>query len=215
MLAIDFYSLLHTLRSLDQSPEAIVQIWQSVITREPNVVLLVDSKPYWRTKVYPEYKGNRVSPPLEKELIDSGTSLGLPTLIKEGLEADDWAGLMAHYKRIKGIPGTLRFLTVDTDWMQLIDDEHGIEWENLGKHTPCLRRHQEAVTWAYTRHKIWIPHPRYIGNMKRILGDSCDNVPPRHPEPLTELMGDEWFGALERAGFVLSELLGEVEKVYQ
>jgi len=215
MLAVDFYSLCHTIRSLDQTPSAIAGIWKGVLSRDSQVVLLIDSKPYWRTKVYPEYKGNRVSEPLERELIESGTSLGLPVLQLQGLEADDWAGLMYLDKVNNRRPGILRLLTVDTDWMQLIDDEHGIEWENLGNHTPCLRRNQEAITWALTRHKMWIPHPSYIGNMKRVMGDKVDNIPPNHPLPLTELMGPEWQNALTSAGYSIPDLLADVAKVYQ
>lgn len=215
MLAIDLYSLLHTLRSLEQSAEGIRNIWQGVLTRDPQCVLLIDSKPYWRTKVYPAYKGNRTSSPLEQDLIHSGTSLGIPILCTPGLEADDWAGLMCHYKIANNIPGTLRLFTVDTDWMQLIDDDFHIEWENLGKHEPCLRRGKEALNWAFTRHKVWIPHPSYIGNLKRVLGDSTDNIPPRHPLPLTELRGETWLNALTESGYSIPELLVEVGNVYR
>jgi len=215
MLAIDLFCLLHNIRALEETPDGVAKLWQSILTRDPHIVLLVDSKPYWRTLLYPEYKAGRTSAPLESELIESGTTLGLPTLCKEGLEADDWAGLLCHYKTINKVPGVLRLLTVDTDWLQLVSDEDGIEWENFGRHTPGLRRNQEVIEWAFRIHKVWIPHPSYVGNLKRVMGDKSDNIPPNHPEPLTELKGPEWLGALDRCGYSISELLQNVAEVYE
>lgn len=214
MLAIDFYSLCHTLREINPRPTEIADLWKGVIARDPEVVILVDHKPYWRTKIYPEYKAGRCSPQIAENIIEAGVSLGLPTLCKEGLEADDWAGLMYLDRVLNNRQGVLRFLTVDTDWMQLIDDKLGVEWENLGGHSPYLRREPEALKWAYTRHKVWIPHPRYIGNLKRVLGDRVDNIPAKCPLPLTELIGLEWQEALTQAGYSIPGLLGEVAKVY-
>lgn len=215
MLAIDFNALCHTIRELDQGSQGITKMWKGVMSRDSQCVLLMDSKPYWRTLLYPEYKAGRTSRPLETELISQGTSFGLPVLSAQGLEADDWAGLMALDWATNQRPGTLKLLTVDTDWMQLVDDDLGIEWENLGKHAPHLRRNQEVIDWAFSRHNVWIPHPSYIGNLKRVLGDKCDNIPPNHPEPLTELMGSEWLQALSKSGFNLDDLMAKVAKVYE
>lgn len=113
-----------------------------------------------------------------------------PTFSEEGYEADDIAG--AIYRRSRDYGGVCRdrhiFLsTVDNDWSQLVDEDHGVYWANTRIPRPRERfqdrlRGNEQVLY-HTLHKAGheIDHPSQLAAKKVLVGDSGDNLPPGSP----------------------------------
>lgn len=137
---------------------------------------------YWRHRIYPEYKGGRKSKPKTWNLVtrtcyEVARELGIPVIKSPEYEADD---ILAHLVRNRQAYGakTTGILTVDTDLLQLVQDEPAQSyWYNV---LPFDRIRDEAATRAYwlKRHKTEIAHPRNIAMEKHINGDKSDNLPP-------------------------------------
>lgn len=161
-------------------------------------VFLDDSKPYWRNKYCPDYKGNRPPKPAVRPLIRNlalryihHTKSTLFT--REGFEADDFAGAftriyhMANLTRSFKLPPLLLW-TVDSDWLQLVNDDLNISWHNTGPWEPRIRREKEAVQWSHRRISKLVRQPQDIVALKCIQGDKSDNLPPNTPPFLIDLI---------------------------
>ena len=117
------------------------------------IVLVKDSKPYWRTQVYEQYKGNRKAVPEQLytrikysisvadnliQKLQLGYSVGF-----DNFEADDIAAAYAKMWRDGRHRETLLVLdTMDSDWCGLISDTDRIVWVEINtQFTPYIRRH--------------------------------------------------------------------------
>lgn len=113
-----------------------------------------------------------------------------PTFYEEGYEADDIAG--AIYRRSRDFGSVCRdrqilLSTIDNDWTQLVDEEHGVYWANTRIPRPKERfqdrlRGNEQVLF-HTLHKAGheISHPSELAAKKVLAGDMGDNLPPGSP----------------------------------
>lgn len=153
-----------------------------------NVILVDDTRfkdgsGYWRNWLFPLYKANR--DPLNRDSIyfeilesiyqylDKST---IDLFKEEGFEADDFAGLAY---RCKTSDSPLVLFSVDTDWLQLVSDSKNILFCCSSGHTPKLRSEYEVIIWA-NRKGYLIKRPQGIVDMKKIYGDSSDNIPENY-----------------------------------
>lgn len=216
LVAIDFYCAVHKILKMSEDPYMIGRYWEGLLSQYSthDIVVLSDQKPYWRTHVYPEYKGNRSR--YKDDNFDLVESIGrdmVPNMLElEGLEADDLAGVLVMYHRQQDTRPEVELRTVDTDWLQLVSDT--VVWSNYGRHQPQYRRTAEAINWTYGKLGVFITEPEGIAKVKYQLGDPVDNIPPKHTTDLVSLQGEAWVDSLERAGFIISELQQEVAKYY-
>ena len=189
---------------------------QFVDCTEASVIVVDDCKPYWRTELFPEYKGGRKE---KSDRFYSVADIGLSYitspkakwlyLVKQGYEADDWAGAIVAAKRaaqaavrhcelgITKVSAKDLFVaerpivlwTVDTDWLQLAGE--GVYWANTGPWEPRLRYVKETVAYAKksrTLAKQDIVHPHQIVDVKMKFGDKSDNLPPGTPRHMIDLI---------------------------
>ncbi|MEM7772263.1 MAG: hypothetical protein AAF327_17330 [Cyanobacteria bacterium P01_A01_bin.37] len=156
-------------------------------------IWVMDSKPYWRSQYYSEYKANRTSKPDVNYVRQVFDSLQLLSIEVESYEADDLAALFCvlfKKRSLRSQWSQLYLLTVDTDWQGLI--EEGITWVDVNRHEPVVRDVPRVYTWFEKKHgaqpKKWqkcyeLPHakdfhPTDIWKWKAIVGDKSDNLPP-------------------------------------
>ncbi len=129
----------------------------------------------YRHRILPQYKANRVEIPAElaaqltplQELLDA---LGITIIAREGVEADDLLGAIAHRAADKSI--TALITTSDKDLAQLVNDK-------ILLIRPAGRRPTGEIE-LFTREKViekyGIP-PERIVDYLALIGDSSDNVP--------------------------------------
>ena len=126
-----------------------------------------------RLELYPEYKSTREKMP--DELRESlpyinklVAAMNIPTLAKEGIEADDLIGTIAKRAENKGWDVVL--VTGDKDFLQLVDEHISILAPSKGA-LPTERYDAENAS-----RKFDVP-PRKIVDFLALMGDSSDNVP--------------------------------------
>ncbi len=125
--------------------------------------------PTMRDKIYTEYKANRKETP--KELVyqiplikKSLNILGIKTLEKEGLEADDIIAYIS-YKSKSWDEGTVIY-TPDKDLMQLIEDDKVIVINPITN---------KVFNESAVIEKFGIP-PKKLPDYLALIGDSVDNI---------------------------------------
>ncbi|RMF15894.1 MAG: DNA polymerase I, partial [Candidatus Dadabacteria bacterium] len=138
---------------------------------DANVVAVLDAPgPSWRADVYPEYKANR--PPAPEDLkvqIDYVyklvKALGIPTIQRDGYEADDLIAALAKRQAARG--RRVLLVSGDKDLMQLIDDGRIVMWDPM----------KDVWYDADAVEKKWGVRPEQIADLFALMGDSSDNVP--------------------------------------
>ena len=165
------------------------------------VVWLVDSVPYWRAKIYPDYKGNRGGKHDFFWAIDATVRSLVNPLAIPTYEADDLAALFCKLwqKRTpKSVAGTLYLCTIDTDWMGLVGEDR--VWLDLGGYTPRFRHQYNFYSWLEKKMEkvskknkellegqICRSDPTSIWRFKSVTGDRSDNLPPGSSIELIDL----------------------------
>ena len=146
-----------------------------------------DKACYWRTVVETEYKGTRgtTKDSCYGSIVAIGHAiveeLGLPMYSEPLYEADDWAGVI-HRMKLNAEPGSvlanreLYYSTVDSDWLQLVDDATRQLWANTGPWPSRLKNEAETRAYVLKRMGKSISHPREIAKVKQDTGDSADNL---------------------------------------
>lgn len=160
------------------------------------VVTVTDSKPYWRSLYFPEYKAGRTpKTDLHNEVVKLGIKYhedrGIPLLSLPTYEADDLVGTIVKLRirdqRNKGIlkDTDLHLFTVDSDWLQLVDDSLGIIWVNSAHWEPRIRDEKRFLEWFEKRFgkdakkkNIGVSKPQDLVVYKVVTGDSSDGLPP-------------------------------------
>lgn len=154
------------------SKEAYVVQW---MWPDSQVVLLADSKPYWRSAVHPEYKANRSSH-WPSESYDKSTwyrhcdkvrdwaelAMGWSVMAVPSMEADDLAFAVATASTTERVV----MVGADSDWGQIVLSQPECSWYKLNSHAPNewrpkLDPETEAQGLA----------------VKIISGDKSDNIP--------------------------------------
>ncbi|MEM9451545.1 MAG: hypothetical protein AAGA75_23845 [Cyanobacteria bacterium P01_E01_bin.6] len=171
--------------------------------QECHCIWAMDSKPYWRSRILPTYKGNRSPSSHEVSLVlDIVRELNFQTIEFTGYEADDIAALFCavyHRRPIRSTWESINLLTIDTDWQGLVSD--GITWMDINGHEPRVRNIDALYQWFEGKHakqpKKWqqaypLPsvsefRPSNIWQWKSVVGDRSDNLPPGSPIGLIDL----------------------------
>lgn len=208
LLVVDWKTIAHNICGLaerlpqEERHDYTKHMWSFCLNSGPmfvqaknyRVIVVDDVKPYWREKVYVDYKGNR--PAVERDGLNDVLEIGgrvrnlfnFPYFAAAGYEADDWAGeIYRQVSRFRPERSVIMW-TVDSDWMQLVDDSLDIIWANVGPWRPRLRGNFEVCQWALRRLNVFIEHPREIAELKQFQGDSCDNIPPGLDGSMTSLL---------------------------
>ncbi len=123
----------------------------------------------FRNDIYPDYKANRAEPPEDLipqfSLIKAAPmAFNLPSLEKEGFEADDLIATYTRLARMAGIAVTI--ISSDKDLMQLVGE--GVEMYDPVKNQMMGRDH--------VRDKFGVD-PEYVVDVQALAGDASDNVP--------------------------------------
>lgn len=166
-------------------------------------VVLDDSKAeygYWRNLIYAEYKLRRkanshtigASQSTRLSYVDvrnagyeAVTALKLPYFAQSGFEADDIAGAVFRIKcsaKPESLLAnkTVYYSTVDSDWLQLVDDTTHQLWANT--HDSCtqdrLRAEAQVRKYCQDVFRFSASTPADIARLKATRGDSSDNLPP-------------------------------------
>ena len=185
-LCIQWFSNLGWLRCLAESCNDVRVLWA------------VDSKPYWRSKIEPNYKMNRKpKPPETVEFVRyfCQHAASRPSGVAVyGFEADDIAAAVVRMWRSKQASGQstpldhIYLCTVDSDWLGLVGD--GVTWLNPAAHVPRVREEPESYNWLLSqwkrqskkRQKWWaVPNwqdykPGHIWQWKSVVGDRADGL---------------------------------------
>lgn len=146
--------------------------FKMMATERPNYVAVAfDMKaPTFRHKMYAEYKGTRKPMPEElrpqipllKEVLEL---MGVYTVQKEGVEADDIIGTIAKASGVETV-----VITGDRDSFQLVDDKISIHFTRRGITDIDVLDENNFVE------KMGII-PKQIIDLKSLMGDSSDNIP--------------------------------------
>jgi len=126
-----------------------------------------------RTALYPEYKSTREKMPDElreslpyiNKLVEA---MNIPTIVKDGVEADDLMGTIA--KRAENDDWDVVLVTGDKDLLQLVDEHISILAPSKG----ALPTEWFTIENAHERFDI---PPKKIIDFLALMGDSSDNVP--------------------------------------
>ncbi len=127
------------------------------------------SETSFRNGIYPAYKANRESPPvdLERQFLlcrEFCRHMGLAEFASEKYEADDIIGTLAAHSRRAGLRNVL--VTRDKDLSQLIRDGD-VFWDYTGN----ARYHYQDIGARFGA------TPELIADFLALTGDSVDNIP--------------------------------------
>lgn len=172
--------------------------WAMRLNRGPDMLPRVDCRVvvvddnklngrYWRHIDEPAYKGTRSASIHEayhsikrvgQQLV---AELDMPFYSEPLYEADDWAGVVyrakleADHSSIANTR-TLFYGTVDSDWLQLVDDATHQLWANTGPWPSRLKNEYETRAYVLKRMGEVITRPSEIALVKQKCGDSADNL---------------------------------------
>lgn len=154
-----FCNMLASLRDKAEHDEAVSHM----------AVIFDAGRETFRSEIYPEYKANRSETP--EDLIpqfapirEATRAFGLPSIEKDGFEADD---IIATYARIANEAGMeVCIVSSDKDLMQLVRD-------GVGMMDPMKDRN---IGPAEVMEKFGVTPDKVI-DVQALAGDSTDNVP--------------------------------------
>ena len=140
------------------SPSQIVVVWDGGLSPE-------------RTAVLPEYKSQRPEMPADlsvqiDEMMCYLDAAGIPSLCREGVEADDYIACLARRAPSMGMDVVIA--TSDKDFMQLVAPGIGLLNPNDKTET--------VWTAEQVRNKAGV-EPSQIVDWLALVGDSVDNIP--------------------------------------
>ncbi|MBO0934173.1 DNA polymerase I [Fibrella aquatilis] len=133
------------------------------------------SKKTFRHEQFPMYKATRQSQPEDisvaipyiKQIVEA---MNMPMLIKEGFEADDVIGTLAHRACAAG-DFEIYMMTPDKDYGQLVNNcVHIYKPAFMGKPAEKLGVKEICERWG-------IEHVGQVVDMLGLVGDSVDNIP--------------------------------------
>jgi len=178
-----YYSIPTTLTAPDGTvTNAVHGVLGSIVKIESEVnptasAMIFDAgRKTFRNEIFEDYKSQRPEPPDDLRpqfslTIEMARTLGVPTLVEEGVEADDLIASCAIEAVLRG--HTVTILTSDRDLLQLLDTD-GIEiWFPK-------RGGQNRVFDKWNRkrfiEKYGFP-PELFVDYKALRGDPSDNIP--------------------------------------
>lgn len=148
---------------LDKSLDAL---WKVKGAGFSSLICAIDSPPYERREVYPEYKANRDNPgPVYFEqyklLQEKAQGLGFKIASSKGYEADDVIATLA-----RGLSGEVLVYTNDKDLLQLVSAR--VKVVSTGDFSI---RTVDAVIEKFG------VSPSLVGDWLALVGDASDNIP--------------------------------------
>lgn len=170
------------------------------------------------------YKGGRKFPEysftkLKKDMYRLAADQGWNVLSKPGYEADDHAASVVMLNRSlpEAQQNNILLITVDADWMGLVDDR--TTWFCMHGWKPRVRALGSAETseWVKRRLKVRNPDavardPKQIWEVKTEQGDKSDNLPKGSPLEVISLVEPpekyRLWNDLDYSAEVLGHLLG-------
>jgi DNA polymerase-1 len=173
-------------------------------SKSTHVVAVFDAgRETFRTKLYPEYKANRVEMPPELSaqmpyFREISRALGLPVLELPDYEADDIIGTLSSRLHQAGVPVVI--VSGDKDMMQLVGE--GVEvWDTLK---------EQHYGPAEVKAK-WGVGPQHIIDFLALTGDSSDNIPGLEGiGPKTAVQLIERYGSVEQIAAAASQVAADV-----
>lgn len=135
------------------------------------VGICVDSPPYFRRDILPEYKAQREAhPPQALEQLERVKKRlaadGLLLWSAKGFEADDVIATAVRHAKDAGMDVTIA--SADKDLLQLVDDQAAIQVLST------------ASSVRYTREQVinkFGVDPSLVGDLLALVGDTSDNIP--------------------------------------
>lgn len=123
----------------------------------------------FRYDLDPDYKGTREGMPddlkPQEKLVQEGLkAAGIPTIVKDGFEADDAIGMVAEKYAAAGYEVIIN--TTDKDMFQLVDD-------NITVYNPITKKRIDAEGVVA---KLGVK-PDQVAEYLAIMGDKQDNIP--------------------------------------
>ncbi|MCX6827580.1 MAG: DNA polymerase I [candidate division Zixibacteria bacterium] len=138
------------------------------------MAVVFDTKaPTFRHQLYPDYKSTRAKMPEEliaqlPRIREAAEALNLPSVEREGYEADDIIGTLAKQAEQRGM--TVWIVSGDKDFFQLVSDRVNIYNPQKGN-LPPKKMNPDGVAA-----KFGVP-PEKVIDVLALMGDSSDNVP--------------------------------------
>lgn len=184
----DFSHGLHTAFHAAGPAEAariVLQQLSALRSNSGHVVVCLDSKPYWRSKIHPEYKAQRRHDPELANMWDRALELvrdeGYQCAASPGQEADDVMATLAR-EYVAELCTDVRLVTADKDIAQCLGSFRRWFVPRLGKRDEfemrdvdwCLK-HWGDVHWE-DEGKVG-PTPAEIPLVLAIMGDASDHIP--------------------------------------
>lgn len=156
--------------------------------------------PTFRDAMYTEYKATRnktddtliVQFPLVRQALEA---FSIPTFEKEGLEADDFLGIVSEQLEQKHPEVETLIVTGDKDAFQLVRGRTTVVTPISGYTT--VKRYDRAA--VKEKMGVW---PEQVPDYKGLCGDSSDNIPGVH-------------GIGDKTALKLLEQFGTVEGIYE
>ena len=168
-----------SLRTSSGEPTAAIFGFMSVLLRllekeKPEYLAVAfDTGKTFRNDIFPEYKATRAKMPDElreqivriSEIIDA---FDIPRLEKEGAEADDVLGTIAHQAVEKGLG--VKIITGDRDLLQLVSDRIIVNLPGRSMSDARDYNVKDVIEKMGVR-------PDQVIDLKALMGDSSDNIP--------------------------------------
>jgi 5'-3' exonuclease len=151
------------------------------------VVLCLDSKPYWRTKVFEGYKAGRKQEPelanIWDRVLDQVIGEGFAVARADGEEADDVMASLARIYVEDYACEDVRLVTADKDISQCLNNHVRWFYPQMGsgefeiRDADWCKRHWGGVDWANEKQIKEGPAPEEIARVLSIMGDTSDKIP--------------------------------------
>lgn len=201
-----YHAVPKTLTASDGSPTNAVYGFTSILlgileTEKPDYLATAWDMhgPTFRDVIYTEYKATRnktdddliVQFPRVRAVLEA---LSIPTFEKEGLEADDYLGIVSEILEREHPEVATLIVTGDKDAFQLVRG-NTIVVSPVSGYTKVIRYDREAVK---EKMGVW---PEQVPDFKGLCGDHSDNIP-----------GVAGIG--EKTAIKLLEQFGSVEGIY-
>src|SRR5713101_2718566 len=176
-----FYAPMERLQSPSGMPTKVPYLFANMMRRlmkeyDPHYLAVVfdTSAPTFRDKLFAQYKAKR--PPMPEDLSIQlpyvrklCEAMRLPILQRDGFEADDIIGALAHQAAKK--PLDVFIVTSDKDMMQLVREKVRVLRPGAGPAKGDL-----VVDEAKVEELMGVP-PSKVIDVMALMGDSIDNIP--------------------------------------
>ncbi len=178
--------------------------WIPALQSTGKCVWAIDSKPYWRNQLFPDYKAGRKPKPASFHTAMEGILSSSASLIDiKSQEADDVAAAIVRLwlDSSSGLIDQIYLATVDSDWHGLVQNPD-IFWLNTRNHPPRVRSREEIFNWLCSKwnqqskkRQKWWALPSYqsfrcddVWRWKIAVGDKADNLSDGSAKYLIDLL---------------------------